>query len=210
MNQTNKFARRCNHLTRRKVRLLIAWERWQLCGILLFVMIGLMMTGIALFWRRQNHNDGGMLPGGLLWTAVSAVSLFALPQKRTDQLQRNGFFALTGDIDTLHERLKHGAEHILLETDTLVLTEDYLIRQNDLTAYVPYDAISAFYFGYGGGDSADLAVAAKGRTIVIPIRQKDRSLTDQMRQIIEAHAPQAEYGLAAWLSAYSARRIPRI
>jgi len=206
----SRWQRRCRHLTRQKVRLAIAWERWQLCGAILFVLIGIVLICTALFFRRQNHYDGGMLTGGLVWTAVSVFSLYALPEKRTDQLQRNGFFTLTGDIDTLHERLKQGAEHILLETDTLVLTEDYLVCRNDLTAFVPYDAIAAFYFGYGGGNSADLAVAAKGRLVIIPIRQKDRSRTDQMRQMIEAHAPQAEYGRAAWLGAYSANKNPRI
>ena len=176
-----------------------------------YVLLGLMTVGIVLIILgilaiRRDDPIAPEMFGGILIIIMSCCTLHVRPEKRLDLLNHYHFFEICGDIDTLHERLQNGAKQILLETDTLVLTADYLIRRGDPSTYVPYAAITAFYFGYGGEDSADLAVSASGRNVIIPIRESDRSRTDEMQQIIQAHAPQSEYGLAEWLRAYSAHR----
>ncbi|MBR4201028.1 MAG: hypothetical protein IKQ91_07090 [Oscillospiraceae bacterium] len=207
-NQTGRYQQWCSRLTRRKVLHLLKWEQpmWQFYVLLGLMTVGIVLIILGILAIRRDDPIAPEMFGGILIIIMSCCTLHVRPEKRLDLLNHYHFFEICGDIDTLHERLQNGAKQILLETDTLVLTADYLIRRGDPSTYVPYAAITAFYFGYGGEDSADLAVSASGRNVIIPIRESDRSRTDEMQQIIQAHAPQSEYGLAEWLRAYSAHR----
>lgn len=205
----SRFQRWCSRLTPFRIRFRLAWNPpWVFLILLGFLLAGILILTNSIFGLANGNQHAPQdLIGGIIITGMSLLAFYAFPAKKKERLEHARFFDYAEEPEMLTERIRSGADHILLETNTLVLTGDYLIRRGDPSSFVPYTAIGAFFLMNGDrkrNDPPALAVCINGRSITIPLKEKSRPRMPAIRRIIEQHAPQAEYGAEAWYRAFTA------
>ena len=183
-----------------KMRKILGWTMLALLSAGIIVMVP------VIWFCKPEMWDYRLALLFLLFPVCLIASIgMLLKERKKPGGRRQSLFEKYGSPDALLHSLQKGAGNILLETETVVLTESYIINQKNYAEYIPYQHVAVFGKKEEKLTAALLGVQEErfllikddfGESFLIPVplqKYKQQDVLDVIVVTIKLRAPHAEY-----------------